>query len=225
MPENASDSCDRPFGTWFVDFGVRGLACVAQRGVPLEQVAGRAGTDVFRSGPHRVGAHGLGLVMTDDRAFGRYNPAFVRWAVAQAVPSRPDDIARTQRTYDAHVQRLARAYWLALGSLRADGFPAALQPGPAKTYALYLRGGDVPPDVAGWEGGVSVYSLFHEQAEPLLASLPGVTDDEWGARYELNTAFGFWLRRSDDGTWEIFRDGLVALLTAYDADWLAQHGG
>ena len=234
--------CSRSFGTWFGSFGVRGLACAADQKVRLAEAAGRAPGAVWTGGPHRL--DGPGLDLTAPRDFGRYNPGFVRWAVANAVPTSPAAVALARPVYDAHVQRLARVYWLGYRSLEADGFPDRLPAGGAAAYAAYLEGGPVPEGAAGYvfdgsggrESGVSVFVLFDGRSRPIAAALTrqmappagdGVVTDwnEWEVRYEANTALGFWVRRRADGTLALFHDGLAELLATFDAEWLAADGG
>ena len=236
--------CDEPFGTWFADFGVRGLACAADQKVPLAEAAGRAPSPIWTTGPHRPG--GSGLDLTAPRAFGHYDPAFVEWAVANAVPTSPAAVALARPVYDAHVRRLARVYWLSYGSLEADGFPDRLPAGGAAAYGAYLEGGPVPEGAAGYvsgpdgtggrESGVSVFALFDRRSRPVAAALTrqmappagdGVVTDwnEWEVRYEANTALGFWVRRRADGTLALFHDGLAELLATFDAAWLTANGG
>lgn len=237
------DVCDGPFGTWFAGFGVRGLACAASQKVPLGEAAGRAPVPVWTGGPHFLDGPGLDLGLYAARDFGRYNPEFVRWAVANAVPRSPAGVALARPVYERHVRRLARVYWLSYASLAADGFPDRLPAGGPAAYAAYLDGGPVPEGAAGYvydgaearESGVSVFALFDERSGPIAAAVTrqmaprareGVVTDwnEWEVRYEANTALGFWLRRRADGTLALFHGGLADVLGTFDAEWLAAHG-
>ena len=215
-------SCDLEFKTWFTDFGVRGIACAANQKLPLAAVTARGPGDVWVAAPHAPTASGLGLDLQSDRDFGRYDPAFVRWAVDNAVPE--SDGARTlaRPIYERHVRRLARVYWLSLRRLTADGYPDRLA-GGAAAYAAYLDGGPVPSGAAGYEGGVSVFSLFEADGLAIAEVLTRPGENEWVVRYEANTALGFWVRRRADGTADAFRDGLRQLLAAFDGAWLAAH--
>ena len=220
---NAPDDCDAPFGTWFEDFGVRGLACGANQGAELAEAASRAPMPIWTSGPHQLDADGLQLELTSERDFGRYNSAFVEWAVANAVP-RTEGAARiAQPVYDRYVQRLARTYWLTLVDLEADGFPESLPAGSVSEYAAYLNGGPMPGEPS-YYGGVSVYTLFADQAEPIAERLQRPNDNIYEGIYEACTAYGFWVRRHTDGTADAFRTGLQDLLRALDPDWLAEVG-
>ena len=225
--------CDGPFGTWFDTFGVRGLACSASQIVPLGRAAQRAPGRIWTSGPHGLDGAELRLDLRSARAFGHYDPAFVAWAVDNAIPT--SDAARraTQGIYDRSVRRLARVYWLGYASLAADGFPESLPAGPARDYAAFLEG-RAEPEGSGFDGGVSVFLLFDERSQPISdrivrdLSPPGVVGaslNPWEVRYEANTALGFWIRRRADGSEAAFRVGLKRLLRTYDAAWLASNGG
>ena len=215
--------CDGPFGTWFEDFGVRGVACAVDQKVRLGAAAGRAPAPVWRSGPHRLGADGLDLNLQAGRDFGHYEPAFVRWAVANGVPRSEGAARLAQPVYDRHLQRLARVYWLVYQELAAGGFPEAVPDGAPRDYAAYLDGGPVPSDVA-YEGGVSVHLLFRELSDGIVAELVPRGGYEWHVRYEANTAYGFWLRRRADGTAALFSEGLRDVIETLDSAWMADFG-
>ena len=209
--------CDRPFGTWFESFGVRGLACAAHQKLSLTAAAA-----IWTSGPHRTTPEDLGLVLNAPREFGHYHPDFVRWAVENGVPEGAAARALARPIYEAYVRSLARVYWLAYRSLAADGFPRRLPAGPAAAYGAFLDGGPLP-EGALLDEGVSLFLLFDERSQPIAAELAMPTDNPWEVRYEANTALGFWVRRRADGTVTLFRDGLHNLLASFDADWLAAH--
>ncbi len=220
-----SDACDVPFGTYFTSFGVRGLACATNAAEPLGAVVAAAPMPVFASGPHAPGPDGLGLDL-GSRAFGPYDPAFVRWAVATAIPGEGSLALRaaTQPVYDQKLRRLARVYWLVRAGLVAEGYPARTPIGPAKDYVRYLRGGPVGAGASEVAPGFSMVA-FSDRSEVVPAAL-GIARDDLGwysALYEANTATGFWLRRAEDGTEATFQDGLRRLLATYDAGWLAAH--
>ena len=217
--------CADTFGTWFEEFGVRGVACVGAEAVSPMTVVQRAGATPFLAGPHRATAETFALDLTSDRDFGHYNPAFVRWIAANGIvgEGRPTVQALTQPLYDRHLRRLARIYWLTYADLEADGFPRASPAGMLSDYAAFLDGGPVPEGAEAYESvdGFSVFA-FTELSEALLPRIGLTLGNEWEAKYEANTAFGFWLRRRADGTLALWHDGLRRLLTTYDADWLAE---
>ena len=237
MSEGGGQACNDAFGTYFPDFGVRGLACLANGERPLGQVAAAAGVPVFTSGPHALSAVASGgpvagaperldLNLTSDE-FGHYNPAFVAWAVETGIVGEKSAAVRvaTQPVYNSFMQRLARVFWLTYGRLEAGGFPTTTPLGVEKDYARYLQGGPVDAGAVEYYPGFSM-SVFSDANEALPGAL-GIDEDdlEWySALYEANTATGFWLRRREDGTLEAFHDGLRRLLATYDATWLAAQG-
>ncbi|MEM7786138.1 MAG: hypothetical protein AAF594_00285 [Bacteroidota bacterium] len=217
---DVTDACDTSFGTWFADFGVRGIACSTDQAVRLGEASGRAPSRIWTSGPHASGPTRLDLDLTSERDFGRYDPAFVVWAVENLVPRTEGAIRLAQPVYDAHVQRLARVYWLAYQDLAAGGFPEVAPEGTPRAYADFLDGGPMP-DAPGFDGGVSMHTLFSDHSDRIVAQLVPRGGYEWHVRYEANAAFGFWLRRRADGTEGLFRDGLRDVMETLDSAWIA----
>ncbi len=222
--------CADAFGTWFEEFGVRGLACVASAVVAPEALVARAGVAPFRSGPHAATAETLALDLNAERGFGHYDPAFVQWVVENGVVGEGNPAVRAlmQPGYDRHLRRLARLYWLTYADMAADGFPASTPAGILSDYAAFLEGGPIPEGAEGYgaDGTPSGFSVFAftARSERLLPRLDLPLGNEWEAKYEANTAYGFWLRRRADGTLATWHDGLRRLLRTYDADWLAARG-
>ena len=219
--------CAEPFGTWFEEFGVRGLACVGAQATDASLLVAQAGGTVYTAGPHRVTEEVVALDLDAQRDFGRYDPVFVDWAVEHGVVGAERPLLRQalQPTYDAYVRRLARVYWLAHADLAADGFPASVPAGPLADYAAFLEGGPVPEGMESYgldgdrNGGFSVFA-FTGRSEGLLPRLGLDVANDWEVKYEANTAYGFWLRRRADGTQARWREGLERLLAVYDAAWL-----
>ena len=220
---DGDDPCSETFGTYFTDFGARGLACVADRAVPLGQALSRFRGAVYASGPHSLQGGTLRPdLLSDD--FGHYNPDFVEWVVENGVIGEDDPAVRALAApiYRRHLQRLARVYWLTYQDLAADGFPAQTPSGAPEAYASYLASGVVPE--AGREEYYPGFTMtaFSERNDAIGERLSGPGRAEYySALYEANTAVGFWLRRRADGTLGTFHDGLRRLLATYDADWLA----
>ncbi len=205
--------CQERFGSYNSHFGVRGLACVANRAVPVETLAAQFPTSPFRSGPHQVNATAVDLDFYAGGEFGHYDPAFVRWVTRAAVPGESAVVrSLIQPIYDRHVSRIARIYWLAASDLERRGFPGRLQSGPFRDYGAHLEAGTNPE--------ASVFA-FTDASERLLPMIDLEVGNEWTLKYEANTAYGFWMRREVDDTRDLWRDGLRDLLERYDADWLA----
>ena len=224
LAERPRNPCESAFGTWFTDFVVRGLSCVAANtidpGIWVRWVAG-----AFESGPHFADGESFRLDLSSERDFGHYNEAFVDWVIENGIvgEERPVMRALTQPIYNTHIRRLARIYWLTHEDIEADGFPASTPAGILSGYASFLEGAPIPDGADSYEGGFSVYA-FTDLSEGLLPRIGLRLTNEWEAKYEANTAFGFWLRRRVDGTHERWRDGLGRLLETYDEEWVARTG-
>ena len=214
------DVCAGPFGTWFSAWGGRGLACVAAQVVDPAAVLARAPVAPFESGPHVATEAAVRFDLEAGRAFGHYDPAFVRWLVEAGVPDGATARRLAKPIYDRRLARLARVYWLAHRDLARGGFPADVPAGPLAAYAAYLDGG--PADDGG--DTFAVFA-FTDRSEALLPDVGVPVENDWTVKYEANTAYGFWLRRRADGTHALWLDGLRQLLAAFDAPWLAAHGG
>ncbi len=138
-----TEVCDPAFSTWFADFGVRGLACVAAQIVTPTNLIERAGIVPFLDGPHTATAQQVRLALAAPRAFGHYDPAFVAWLIENGIPGADNAavLALTQPVYDRRLRRLARIYWLTYADLETGGFPASTPDGPLADYAAFLGGG------------------------------------------------------------------------------------
>ncbi len=219
----APDLCGEPYGTWFVDFGVRGIACAAGQVVPAPALVARAPAAPFRHGPHLVSRSNVRLELDAPRDFGHYDPAFVRWLAGAAVPRSSAAVALTRPVYERRVARLARVYWLTRRDLAGGGFPAHVPAGTPAAYAAFLDGAPAP-EGARHDEGFSVLA-FSDLAETVAPRLDLVVGNPWEVTYEANTAYGFWLRRRADGTEALWHAGLRTLLARYDGAWLASNGG
>ena len=233
VADDAPARCGDAFGTWFADWGVRGIACVAAHAAARADNAAPdpavlladAPMAPFQSGPHALGT-AEGLALDAPRAFGRYDPAFVRWLADAAIPADDVTVALTATTYDRFFRRTARIYWLTYADLAAGGFPERTPGGPLADYAAFLDGGAVPDGAEGRgldlepNGGFSVFA-FSDRSETLIPALGLPVGNDWTVKYEGNTAYGFWLRRRADGTLAEWRGALERLVRTYDAGWIA----
>lgn len=222
LAERPRNPCESTFGTWFTDFGVRGLSCVAANaidpGIWVRWVDG-----AFESGPHFADGESFRLDLTNERDFGHYNEDFVDWFIDNGIVGERRPVMRvlTQPIYNDHIRRLARIYWITHQDMEADGFPRSMPAGILSDYADFLEGGPTPDGAEAYEGGFSVFA-FTELSEGLLPRIGLRLTNDWEAKYEANTAFGFWLRRRVDGTHEMWCDGLERLLETYDGEWVAE---
>jgi len=216
--------CDPRFATWFVDFGVRGLACAATFAGSASGLERVSGLTMYRFGPHRVRADQAGVdqsrfALTDPAGFGHYNPAFVRWLADHFIVGEGNAAARaaTQSIYDRRLRRLARVYWVVYSDMAADGFPDITPAGELESYEAYLDAverGHADPE------GFSVMA-FMPLSEGVVQRIGFAVENPYEAIYEANTAYGFWMRRRADGTVGEFYDGLRRLLATYDVRWLS----
>lgn len=219
--EGENSPCAQDFGTWFEDFGIRGLACVAAEVIDPALLIARAGGRAFETGPHITTGESFRLDLTSERDFGHYDEAFVEWVIDNGIVGEGRPVMRTltQAIYDRHIRRLARIYWLTYQDIEADGFPGSTPAGVLADYVSYLEGGPLPEGAGSYEGGFSVF-IFTDLSEGLLPRIDLRLDNEWEAKYEANAAFGFWLRRRVDGTLDQWKGGLDRLLETYDEAWL-----
>jgi hypothetical protein len=158
----------------------------------------------FRSGPHKDGK--LDLQNTKD--FGRYDPAFVKWAVTALVPAAGDAALReeTQPIYDRSARTLARVYY---------GVWRALSANPRWVEAerkLYLG--------ATAKGNLDALGPELDPYHDVLGS----AEQDWGGNdpNHVRSATMWWLRRFHDGTASTWAEGLERLLTTYDSQWLSE---
>jgi hypothetical protein len=177
--------------------GLRNFFCRALTVFSWNAFLGLAPTAPFRSGPHPAGR----LDLHAARDFGRYDPAFVRWAVARLAPGIDDGAfrAETQGIYDAHIRPLARTVRAVRGALVVD-----------------------PRRLAGWQAEYrAAIAAGRTDVLPVLYDLLGDADHEWGG-YDPNivrSAALWWLRRELDGTAPLWAEGLERLVGAYDGPW------
>jgi len=150
--------------------------------------------------PFARGPHGDALVLDGARDFGRYDPAFVRWATRALIPAATDPSlrSRTQALYERQVQALARRAFLVEKSLSAAPAWVEREAGRYRS-ALDDGGPDVWSVADGW------------------GAIPGAGDET--ALVRMTTMW--WLRRHLDGTRPLWSDGLQLLLKTYDGAWLA----
>ena len=197
----------------------------------LEKMKSLAPVPIFLAGPHE------GDFNFRSYDFGRYNPAFVRWATESLIPAASDPAFRelTAPTYQKHVKEIARLYYLAY--LYVDQHAPEVAALQAK-YLEDIRGHVGKAWVEPWDEDIPSPNLiydtfsrfFAEQFEtdkqtqwvldgphPTRLSYRWLTDM---GGYSAYAAPGFWIRRQIDGTAPDFFAGLKKLLEIYDAEFL-----
>ena len=200
----------------------------------LEKMKSLAPVPIFLAGPHE------GDFTFRSYDFGRYNPAFVRWANDNLILAASDPAFRelTAPTYQKHVKEIARLYYLAY--LYVDQHAPEVAALRAK-YLEDIQGHVGKAWVEPWDDDSSpnlIYDTFSrffaEQYEtdkssnwvekgprPTKLSYRWLT--EMGGSYAF-AAPGFWIRRQIDGTAPDFFAGLKKLLETYDPDFLKNPG-
>lgn len=184
--------------------GMRNFFCRALTVFSWKTFLSLAPTAPFRAGPHKGGK----LKLDSERDFGRYDARFVRWAVDTLIPAAGDSALRaeTQAVYDAQARTLARTYWEVQRAMASD------QAWRAREVNIYLRAADD----ASVKWDASVVWFYHD-----------VLGTDWGGwdPNHIRSAAMWWLRRTKDGTAELWLSGLEKLLATYDAAWLDAHRG
>lgn len=202
---------------YFPGGGMRNMYCHILNFMNYGQFAELIGLPVFVSGPHS--ARELNLSSPDQ--FGHYNREFVNRLGSVLIPGESDAVFRaaTQGTYDAHLRKLARIFYVTYRKLKAN---QSFMEREKTNYLgmIRLRTLDhyhyekyfyfMNPDYPGGGHGES-YLMDHG------------FDGGWDGNV-VKTCVAFWIRRSIDGTAEDFFNGLEKLLRTYDGTFLASGG-
>ncbi|MFT4626284.1 MAG: hypothetical protein ACI8PZ_004961 [Myxococcota bacterium] len=205
-----TNHCEGTFD-YFPRGGLRILWCHAREDLSLAQVAVLAGTPVWVSGPHQ---RRKGLDLENLRAFGHYDPAFVRTLPSFALPGATDDAFRiaSQPTYDKVLKERARLAWRVHAKLMSN--PECAE----RERAAYQA------DMRSSTPTQGYYERWYGFLDPAFCTGEG----HGAAGMDGNvtkTLTAWWLRRTMDGTASAWHDALRALLAAYDAEFLASPGG
>lgn len=185
--EGTKSAC--PDYDYFPNGGMRNVSCHLKTIISYTALQALA-PKIWRAGPHTTEA--LALDVSND--FGRYDPAFVRWLVDNAIPGAENTAFRsaTQGVYDRAFKSLARTYLRALLHFERD-------PAFRDEAVAFLENYITEPDE--WERPLDRLA----RREP----------DDMVNLYA--PALAFWTRRNVDGTAKLFEEGLRRLITTYDA--------
>ncbi len=136
---------------------------------------------------------------------GKVNPAFVHWAVANAVP--PPTATMLGHTCQEFYDNIFRRFFRLMAASRAR-FPddAAL----ARERDSYLKSARMPK----FDGVAWLQREYH-------GALPEFAAPQDGTQLTPAMAIGFWLRRSSDGTEAELWTALRRMLTQYDPTFVA----
>ncbi|WP_224248963.1 hypothetical protein [Hyalangium gracile] len=183
--------------------GMRNFFCRALSVISWKTFLSLAPVKPFRSGPHQNGK----LNLQSSKDFGRYDPAFVKWATTALVPAATDEALRqeTQAVYDRSARTLARTYYRVWRALSANSSWVQAE---RKTYLSAAQRGAT--DAFG-----PTLDFYHE--------VLGTADENWGGHdpNHVRSATAWWIRRSIDDTAPLWAEGLERLLTTYDGEWLS----
>lgn len=185
---------------YFPDSGINSAYCFFKSMLPQSRLEKMSGHKVFLSSPHRNDNINNGSA----RAFGRYNPRFLRWAIDHFLPNIADQraLAVTQKNYQWGIATTAKHYYLAYLQLRIKNqenqkirhdYRSAINQGKYYDYE-YL------------------YDYFKlEFEEPIAFANDGNI---------MKTAVLFWIRREIDGTAAVFVEALEKLFARYEPQFL-----
>lgn len=178
--------------SYLLDEGLRSLYYFGSaNNISLQMVGGLFATSVFVSGPHGE------VVDFTASSFGHYNPEFVE-RVLTTVRALASDRARIERTnaaFDRLLRRRALTYLLVHDALHHD-------------RAWY---DELAQDYESSLGSGRRSSKFDSTIMALIEAFTRAGH----SFYEIDTAVYFWVRRDIDGTDELWRGAIEALLTAY----------
>jgi len=205
LPQMQGQGCGEDLSFDYEDSGgMRNFFCRALTVFSWKAFLSLSPVKPFRSGPHKGGK----LDLRNAKDFGRYDPAFVKWAVTALVPGAQDAKLRaeTQPVYDRSMRTLARTYY---------GVWRVLSESPKWVEAERKR----------YLGAAAKGSLdaLGPELDPYHDVL-GTADEDWGGHdpNHVRSATMWWLRRYSDGTAGTWAEGLERLLLAYDAEWLGE---
>ncbi len=193
------DECNTTLGKQ----GIRSLYCNVKRFIDYKRLKELSGLPVFIKGPHSN--YSLNFQSQD---FGYYNKDFVLWLRENFIPAVQDKEFKdqSQELYNINLKNTARVFYVTHEVLTAN--PTVFQ--QEKTFYLQLIMNRTLPDsyIEQRFGNLSNY----------LQDLGYKAQDTYP--YTTNSAFGFWMRRSIDGTEEEFFRLLEELMNTYDAQFL-----
>jgi hypothetical protein len=229
--------------TW-LDQGFRHLYCSVRSIISFDRLQSMAGLNVFLPGGPHKGEPNLSSQYT----FGHYNPEFLAWLDRYVVPEGRDDKrfnAVTRAVYKAHVGPVVRALYNSHQILFAEppAYDAFLKRYQVVSQAYLDK-------LARRETNEGRFGLGIERVQPITfdeakrkyvqniesrgAELGRKLQDDFSWLsdylatdkdddiYLANTAAGFWVRRSIDGTEAQFFALVKKMLQAFEPEVLAR---
>ena len=208
--DNVALAFDAPYKNDWLPTGVRYKYDMLKDYIGIEMLEKLSGEKVFLES----GAHTDGLNLNNANAFGHYNPQFVSTVHESLISFLMNDDAKesTQAFYNNNLQMTARNYYLAYQFVNSEETIVWQDREWTKediieTYQDILNG-DVQKYGSGADFLSEIYRGYADAAE--------ADGYNW---YEADTAPGFWIRRSMDGTAKNFIGLLNAVLEEMDANW------
>ncbi|MEM7104105.1 MAG: caspase family protein [Bacteroidota bacterium] len=170
---------------------------------------------IFTEGPHSE----IGDFDLQAKAFGYYNPEFVKWAKDNVLPAKNNAFLKkvTQPFYNKYLRDMARTYYLTYEQLERK---PDLCKNVQKDYLTYLQTGKIPNNK--WPGYESGGLFFESQIG--IWPFPDEISEKAGIEvnnpyYHWVVSLGFWIRRHIDTTALTFKEIMDDLLRTYDTDW------
>jgi len=222
-----------------LDSGFRALYCSIMNVISFQKVQSIAEpVKIFLPG----GPHGDELNLSDPFRFGHYNPEFLKWVDEFIIPQGRDDSRFneiTRQVYENQIGPIARALYHTHEVLFAD--PESYQ-AFIRDYQIVKQSVSNSRGIHRGIGGMSREPIAfetikeayvsrleqHEAAPPLEFEnsffwlsdyLTVEKDDNW---YMANTAGGFWVRRSIDGTEAQIFQLVTKLLRTFEPEVLSE---
>ena len=188
-------------GTW-LEVGIRYKYAVLKEIININVLENTAQTAVFSKGPHLKD-----IAFRDNKAFGYYNPIFLKKVKKslEAATKRANFNTIAGRFYTNEIQGMARTYYNAYQHINKK--EVSLQDITSKYLTLITT-----EDIQAQEPGNYIQEIFRPYADKEARK-----GYDW---YEVSTAPGFWVRRKIDGTDKQFFELLEMVMKQYDSDFL-----
>jgi hypothetical protein len=196
---------------YFPEGGLQNLWCHRPDRVTVAALHALAGVEIFSSGPHKNDTLDL-----ESDSFGHYNPAFVKWLVDHAVSERGSVGQKaTQSAYVANLRPIAQIFWKTYEKSTRDKECFERE---KRSYAAAIAKKKSKGFVERWFYFMNPYFCRKDSSKDNFSFY---SDNGFDAGVDGNvtkTVFGFWLRRSMDGTMDAFAEGLKKLLASYEPE-------
>lgn len=170
--------------SWLPDLGIRPKYAILKPVMGKKVIEGITGVNIFNSGPHADD------INYNASSIGHYNPEFLNLAneTLEQLFEDPEFVAEAREFYERRFKNMLRAYSITHHILHHTwrvNFEDI-----KKEYSSHLKSGNIPQNY--------LYYVFGSASRDI---------ESLGYSYfEAESALGFWLRRSIDGTDQQFLD-------------------